>query len=247
MKILTFGEDGRARECAALLSKEELGYSSVMLLPIPTTKDGKHLSGTNIPLSFLSSEIDGETLACGYGIPQEIFEGTPCRVCDVSRDEEFLAENARLTAIGALGHILSSSPRAPWDLSFGVVGYGRIGSALVRYLLFFGAEVTVYSSQKEKRLALGELSVESRAANYGAGAGELSDIDILINTAPAPLLSPEDIRKNPHLRIIELASGENFPRDADVLRLMALPSRMYPESAGRAYYRSIMRMAGGAV
>ena len=247
MKILTFGEDGRVNECAALLSREELGYPSVMLLPIPLTRDGKHLLGTDIPLSELPSRIDRGALVCGYEIPHGIFEGAPCRVLDVSTDEAFLSENARLTAIGALGHILTTTARAPWDLSFGVVGYGRIGSALVRYLLFFGARVTVYSSRKEKRLALGELSVESRAANYGEGAGELSDIDILINTAPAQLLSLEDIRKNPGLRIIELASGENFPRDAAALRLMALPSRMYPESAGRAYYRSIMRMAGGAV
>ena len=58
MKILTFGEDGRVNECAALLSKEELGCSSVMLLPIPVTKDKKHVRGTNVRLSELAPLID---------------------------------------------------------------------------------------------------------------------------------------------------------------------------------------------
>lgn len=247
MRILTFGSDKRVDECAARLSGAEISLSSVMLLPIPVTRDGKHVSGTDLALSELLSKMERGMTVVGYGIPRELYAGEASRFVDVLEDEEFLLENARLTALGALGYLLSTSERAPMDLSFGIVGYGRIGQMLLHYLLFLGARVTVYSSKKSARLSLGELGIESRPANYGAGAGELSDIDVLINTAPSALLSGEDLLKNPRLRIIELASGENFPPEAAPERLMSLPARMYPESAGRAYYDSVMRMIGGAV
>lgn len=247
MRILTFGRDKRVDECAARLRGAELSLPSVMLLPIPVTRDGKHVSGTDISLSELLSKMERGMLVVGYGIPQKLYEGEAGGFVDVLHDEKFLLENARLTALGALGYLLSTTERAPMDLSFGVVGYGRIGRLLVQYLLFLGARVTVYSSKKATRLLLGELGIECRPANYGERAGELSDIDILINTAPAALVCGDDLLKNPRLRIIELASGENFPPEAAPERLMALPARMYPESAGRAYYDSVMRMIGGAV
>lgn len=247
MKILTYGNDTRVSSCAAMLSRAELRAPSLMLLPIPVTKDKKHINGTDIELESLLSEMESGMIVAGYDIPRLLRRGSASEFCDVMSDERFLADNARLTAIGALGYILGTATRAPSDISFAVVGYGRIGRELVRLLLFFGAAVTVYTSKEKTRLALGELGIRSRLAAYGTGAGELSDIDILINTAPAPLLCDADVDKDRVPRLIELASGNNFPRGAKVERLMSLPGQMYPESAAVAYFASIMRMVGGTV
>ena len=46
------------------------------------------------------------------------------------------------------------------------------------------------------------------------------------------------------VKIIELASGNNFPMCKDIIRLPSLPARMYPISAGRAVADSVLRMLG---
>ena len=247
MKILTYGNDERVRECARLLEGARLPVPSLMLLPIPVTKDKKHINGTDLELSALKDEMESGMLVVGYGIPREVRLGAASEFCDVACDESFLRENARLTALGALGYILSTCDCAPQDLSIGVIGYGRIGSELVRELLFLGASVTVYTSKNETRVALGRLGVKTRSADYEKGSPELSDIDILINTAPARLIGEGDLPDLSGVRLIELASGDNFPSGAAVERLPSLPARLYPKSAGRAYYNSVMRMVGGAV
>jgi hypothetical protein len=43
------------------------------------------------------------------------------------------------------------------------------------------------------------------------------------------------------MRVIELASGENFPLISGVERLPSIPEKMYPDSAGYLYYKAITR------
>ena len=43
------------------------------------------------------------------------------------------------------------------------------------------------------------------------------------------------------VRVIELASGENFKGVSGVERLPAIPERMYPESAAGAYADAVKR------
>ena len=72
----------------------------------------------------------------------------------------------------------------------------------------------------------------------------LLDFDVIVNTAPSPLLCSSACELLAGTRVIELASGDNFPRDMKVERLMALPAKAYPVSAGRILARSVLRMLG---
>ena len=66
--------------------------------------------------------------------------------------------------------------------------------------------------------------------------------DIIINTAPTDLSSSFDKGPLPKgLRVIELASGENFKGIEGVERLPGIPDKSYGKSAGRSYYNSIMK------
>lgn len=243
MNILTYGVDERVELCAAMLGSHP-SDSSIMLLPIPTSRDGEHISGTEIPLSEPLREMTEDMTVVGYDIPEILRTGCAERFLDLSRDEEFLEENARLTAEGCVGYILSTSKRVPSEQKIGIAGYGRIGRALLRYLLFFGANVRVYTSRECVRRSLAESGVESRLARYGERA-DISGLDIFINTAPSPLLSEEDCRAARGCRIIELASGDNIPSCASPERLMSVPARVYPKSAARAYFNAVVRAIGG--
>lgn len=244
MVIRTFGVGGRVSECERMLSSELSGENGrLILLPIPTTRDNKYITGTAFTVDDIGALIDGESLIVGYGIPQKLLSLARERgsgVFDASLDEEFLLENAELTARGAIGHILTHTDRDIGDMRIGVVGYGRIGARLIRWLLPFGASVTLYTCRHSVAVAMGEMGVSARLV--GADT-DYSDIDLLINTAPARQIDEAKIGAN--TKIIDLASGRIFEDSPRLTKLASIPDGFYPVSAGRLYARSILRFLSG--
>lgn len=247
MNLETYGTGERliaaARFCATIPIKH------LVLLPVPTTKDNIYVTKTDIPLAdTLCNGMPGSVLV-GYGLPEKYKNDAIHRgfsVIDLSCDEEYQRENAVLTAIGALGYILSSCRQAPSDVSFGIVGYGRIGSRLAEMLLFLGARVKIFTSKIGVARTLGECGVESECVARECTDYDFSGIDILINTAPKDMSGAFKNAEIPQgMRVIELASGKNFEGIEGIEFLPSLPERMYPESAGAAYARAVERIALG--
>ena len=78
-----------------------------------------------------------------------------------------------------------------------------------------------------------------------AGKYDFSGVDILINTAPKDMSKsfPEGkVLKG--VRVIELASGDNFHGVEGIEALPSLPGKMYPVSAGRAYAEATLKFLG---
>jgi hypothetical protein len=246
MSIETYGTGERLRVSASL--SVPFGIERrIILLPVPTTRDGVCVTSTDEKLSDIFDGVGENTYIFGYGIPREYSEKARtfgAYIHDLSLDEEYLLENAELTALGTLGYILTSSNAAPSELSFGVVGYGRIGERLARLLLFLGARVCVFTTRPTVRDALCETGVGARGMDTPI---DTDGIDILINTAPRDMSAefPHGVRLG--LRIIELASGENFKGVQGVERLPALPERYFPVSAGRTYAAAVKRFIMGGV
>ena len=245
MSIETYGT-GRRLRCAARLLEGVTTDKRLILLPVPSTRDKKYIKDTDILLEDTLSGAGGDTVAVGYGLPDS-YAALAARVgaelLDLSHDEKYLLENARITAYGALGYILTTEQRSPEDLRFGIVGYGRIGSELSRLLLFLGAHVRVYTSRTLTRLELGECGMETApSADIYEGKADFSGIDILINTAPKDMRACFEGGELPaSMRLLELASGENFAGISGVERLPSLPEKMYPESAGKTYFDAVVR------
>lgn len=251
MNIHIYGADPRLEFCREYLLKKKIYLAkSIALLPIPTTKDGKTLHGCRESLDTVVKKLTEYDFVVGYDVPKPFRErlsesGTV--VIDISRDEEYLAENANLTAIGTVGRILNEEKAAPCDLSFGIIGYGRIGQRLLHLLMFLSGKVTVFTSKTELRgelCMLGISGVDSLSINAPDVAAKISELDILINTAPARLISSDMRDSLSGVRIIELASGDNLPEGLSVERFAAVPAFMYPESAGVSLARSVLRMLG---
>lgn len=243
MNIETYGT-GERLKAAARLSRN-IQSKHLVLLPVPTSRDKVHVSGTDILLSDTLVNVGVGSTVVGYGLPldyRSMAESLGGVVLDLSLDEEFLKENSRITAVGALGYLLTTSKSSPDALRIGVVGYGRIGSWLVRYLLFLGAKVRVYTSKMLTSLDLGECGVDSVCVcDSGGGVYDFSGLDILINTAPKDMRDSFPLGKYSDMRILELASGNNFDGVSGVERLPSLPEKMYPESAGAEYASAIER------
>lgn len=234
-------EQGKRSEACTEYLKAALHPNQVeriILLPIPTTRDKRTVLNTNVCINEVLDEVVSGTVISGYGLEEAFTVGAQRRggrVIDLERDEEFLGENAQLTAMCTLGILLGSIDRSLKDLTVGVVGYGRIGRRLTNILLYLGAGVRVFTSREGTRVDLSEYGVASAASSVNA---DLGGLDILINTAPAPIFPPEGIPKG--LRIIDLASGDNF-HGIEVEKYPSVPARMFPVSAGRAWGRAVER------
>lgn len=245
MNIETYGTGARLRIAAELSSKIDT-ERHLILLPVPTTRDGVHISGTDILLSDTLLNAGRESLAVGYGLPRSYCDEALRRgasLLDLSEDEEFLSDNAYITAIAALGYIMNSEKRAVSDMKFLIIGYGRIGSRLSEILLFFGARVKICSRRPLTRIELGKCGVDliSLAELLRSGA-ENTDSDIIINTAPCELNSLFPSGRVPgRMRALELASGRNFSEVSGVELLPSLPERIYPISAAKTYVSALRR------
>ncbi len=241
MEIFTFGTGGRLKSCRDYLSGISTNVERLILLPIPTTKDNIHIKGTDTPLSQIYPLTSCGTVIACYGLPSEVkreAERLGARVIDGLLSEEFLAENARLTAEGALGEILTGCERSVGEMKIGIVGYGRIGSRLLRLLMFLGAKVKLYTRSESLRGELGREGIET--AEFGENS-EYCGLDLLVNTAPATVFSKEKSKEYEEagLKILDLASGECFPPSPFVKKLASIPEQFYPVSAGRLYARLI--------
>ena len=204
-------------------------------------QDLKTILGTNICIYSLLELLSTDCVVVGYSLPEEFLEKAKALgslVFDVCEDEDFLSENAELTAEAALGILLNTHKKSLSETRIGIVGYGRIGKRMTRLLLYLGASVKVYSSSDNKRLDLGEWGVSTAESARDA---DLSDIDILINTAPAVIFDTDDEVFSKGLRVMDLASGDNFPGLSSVEKYPSIPAKMFPITAGKAWGRSIER------
>ncbi len=241
MIIRSYENTLRSSACIEYLEKAKCSkcVDRLILLPIPSTRDNITILNTKDYINDVLSEINGKTFISGYAMPRDFLTKSQERgayVFDLSEDEEFLLENAELTALAALGIILGTAMRSPRDIRVGVVGYGRIGKRLTNLFLYLGAGVRVFTSRENMRLDLCEYGVATSASSADA---DLSGLDILINTAPASIFGRESIPAG--LRVIELASGDNFIGVDGVEKYPSVPAKMFPYSAGRAWGRAIER------
>lgn len=189
---------------------------------------------THILLNVPTKEVDLSELPAGVTVIGGNLEGSFPKM-DLLRDEQYLAENAALTADCALRLLGSHLPVAFRDCPILIIGWGRIGKCLASMLKALGAQVTVAA---RKPSDLGMLTA------LGYRTVEIGNIDpmpyrAILNTAPAPVLSPGGTAVK-----IDLASRLGLAGD-DVIWARGLPGKMLPESSGQLIARGVLRHLEG--
>ena len=251
MTVSIYGKDKRLAYAREYLLSALLGSNkNAVLLPVPTSRDGVHINGTDITLDEVISSLRGSDIIVGYGISRAHREAIAARgaiAVELSRDEGYLFGNAELTAVGTLGRILAEEITAPRDMSVGIIGCGRIGQRLLHLFAMLGARVRAFTSKRELArdlCMLGVSGIDSLSLEGGMNADSFSGLDILINTAPASLIPRSACEALAKTRVIELAAGDNIPEGIRAERFASVPAEMYPRSAGRVLSDAVLRILG---
>lgn len=154
---------------------------------------------------------------------------------DLLKQEDYIAQNAAITAHCALKYAAPLLNTTLPDTSTLILGWGRIGKCLVRLLKALDCPVTVAARRESDRCILRAMGIP--AVDYPEIP--LRFTDLLINTVPVPILTPGELDVYPDMVKIDLASGNPLP-GANVHAAGGLPGKLAPESSGRLIAETIL-------
>ena len=226
-------------------------------------KDGAHvLRGGTSPhqaayLFPLGEKVDNLLSAASLAAPESLFvvgraeaplldaaKKKKITVVPLLEDPAYLASNARATAQGALGQILTATPRVLEETEVLIIGYGNCGRALAQLLQKNGCKIRIHSNP-------GSLC---RAEREGFRAfplwGEAPlQFDAIVNTVPAPIFTPRLLERIPMgTAWIQIASGLSGLDPEDLKQrkipfypLPGLPGIVAPETEAEAIYGIMAR------
>lgn len=152
-------------------------------------------------------------------------------------DEEYLLSNAYLTAEIAVAMAVINSKNSLINSNVLIIGYGRIGKALARYISAFTNNITVCARNEVSRAVA---KCEGLIAVDFESLTESNDYDYVFNTVPFPVMAEKQLQTiKPDCTIVELASlpGGIDKHVANLLELTliearGLPAKFSPKSAG---------------
>ena len=208
---------------------------------------------THLLLDVPSFVSDGSLR--GGGVLREVLERLPPRVTviggklshpdlqahpviDLLNDEEYLARNAAITAHCALEIAASALETTFRETPALIIGWGRIGKCLVCQLSELHCPLTVAVRNPKDRAMLKALGVH--AVEISEILGLLPRIRLLINTAPAPILTGNILDVYSKCVKLDLASAPGLT-GTGVICARGLPGRYAPESSGRLIAETILK------
>ncbi len=213
----------------AAASLRQMGYcvteepdSSIthVLLPIPTDA---------LPAS---DALPDSVTMIGGNLPQ-----SDRRTIDLLCDEQYLAENAAITAHCAVKVAMRELPCTLMQCNVLVIGWGRIGRSLAPLLHHMGACVSVASRDEARRAMLAACGYRTEVP----GRIDPRGYRVIFNTAPAPVLDGDGA--DPCCVLIDLASVRGISGER-VIWARGLPGKEAPESAGALIARTVARQLG---
>lgn len=184
--------------------------SSVIVLPLPASRDGKTLfapfSDAVIPADDALPGLFRNKIVYG-GMLRKLTASSPLWK-EIDPEDYYLREalalgNAIPTAEGAIGLAIRVYPGTVNGAKCLVTGFGRIGKNLSVLLRAMGAEVHAAARKEEDRMLMRAMGI--RPLRFR----EITErYDLIFNTVPATVIGPPILnRQTPETCIIELASA----------------------------------------
>lgn len=212
--------------CLYIASSPALDAARRCLQDIPIarelTQEVSHVL-LSVPTRELPTDLPPNAAVIGGNLPPDLLQPS----IDLLRDPIYLAQNAAITAHGAIQTAMEALPACLWDCKTLILGWGRIAQSLAHLLKGMGVDVTV-AARREEALAM--------AAALGFSAVPLQRLDhkpyrLVFNTIPAQLDHREEDFCLGCVKI-ELSSKPVLP-GGDVIWARGLPGKLAPESSGR--------------
>lgn len=207
-------------------------YVTHLLLPVPSFSAPEMVKGGR-PLGDILKDLPENIMIMGGNLGP-----LPYRTADFLKDEYYLAENAAITAHCAVKRLLVQYPGILKNAQVLVIGWGRIGKHLAGMLRCLGADVSVAARKESDRYSLKQQHYNS----IDPHSWEPKKYTIIINTAPAPLLTQEDAAEDALL--MDLASVRGIAGDR-VDHALALPGKDAPQESGNLIAKTALRYALG--
>ncbi len=236
-------------------AKTALARADVVVLPVPLMSNGNMLTAPLCTqrLDFVPLMQLCKTSALLFAGKVPPFAAQYAReagrtLVDICLDEEFLRDNAILTAEGTLELIMRRTRCSVLASRVAVVGYGRTGKAICSLFCALGARVCVFARSESARAA---------AKHNGCEAYDLAELplricafDSIVNTAPARVFSDEALANlRPDSFIADIASAPYGASEeaasrwkSTYERAPSLPGRCSPRSAGETIVRCVKRI-----
>lgn len=222
-----------------VLRTDERMYFLQKLLADASFDRDTHVFAPNVALDEdkLSEVADGGLVICGKcsDVVRNSAKSRGIDVFEIMRDEKFLAVNSRLTAEGALMIMLEHSLISISDANVLVLGFGRMGAAVVRLLNRLGVRVSVASNGSQRpAYAFAERVIPLEGFDF-------APYDIIVNTVPHPIVKDAELLTARETTVyIDLASkpainleyAKYLGLDADIYP--ALPAKVCPLGAAVA-------------
>lgn len=193
--------------------------------------------GSGITPGALSELLPKGCTVIGGGLSSLEGQGYP--LMDLLEDPDFTAQNADITARCAIRLAIDQLDVTLRGLPVLILGWGRIGKLLGRYLLALDAQVWVYARKEADQAMLRALGYDTIVTT--PEDARLDRFRVIFNTVPAPLLSASKTDSLPECLLLDLASVPGLS-GSRVVPARGLPGLLAPESAGELIGRTVIRL-----
>lgn len=208
-----------------------------LILPVPSFDEAGNLKGGGDPETLLR-QLPPDVTIVGGKFPKERFPRH--KTMDLLADEQYLADNAAISAYCALRLAMMELPVMLRGCKVLILGWGRIAKCLSALLWALEADVTI-AARKESDRAMAH-ALGYHAEEIAALGQDLNNYRVIFNTVPAPILSKEQTEhcKENCLKI-DLASVRGMEA-SHLIWARGLPGRDTPEASGKLIAGTIVRL-----
>lgn len=180
--------------------KKYLSHAKYILCPVPFSRDKTNIftsgeyADTKLSIEFLLSLINEKQTLIGGAIHRsatDILTKRDIPYYDIMTFQSFKEANSRLTAEGLLKDIIEICPFSIPESNILLAGYGSCGKHIASILSSLGGHITIYNRNKSydcMAKMCGYTTVTSLPDN-----DSLRDFNIIINTIPAVIFTPEHL------------------------------------------------------
>lgn len=223
----------------------DIRSSQVLVLPVPTTKDGATvftpLTNRKILLSDIAADTTKEQLllCCNY-----CFENKLC--VDYGSLDSYALLNSVPTAEGAIKIAIENTTYTLWKSHVLVIGYGRVGKILADRLKSLGCDVTVSARKPAAAAMLDALGfgyINTEHLNF-----EALDYDIIFNTVDVKVINDDVVKKSRCDLVIDLSTygglSLEVAKEAGIKAIKApgLPGLVAPKTAAEILSNTIIHI-----